>query len=604
MRGGDKPLDRGTGVVCASFGAQGEWLSLGRAHPAEGFIELSGAPPFDERLRGRPADVRRYRALLANESSSFLWLEGLGDGVTLSVEVGGAPGSESLEQQLVAHWTGAGSRPAALRLRFRGRLDRPALAMITEAGSGSVRPLEPNLLAADGGELRVRAAGLSAEAVMRVQARGIPPATWRLSGDGAEMPLEWPAGESEFRLDISCSLRVAGTAPAARRPTAGEQKHALPLAAGLLVPATLRAELRRIGDRALAYVTQCTALQVAPGRLAILTDHRLLPLSWTRDAYFQALLLLRAGRSELVEDHLRWLWLDCHRPTATWARSHHADGRRKDEVYQADQQLYPLLELADFWRTAGRLPTLGNGSGDHQTWSGLAADVLDDLLARLAEHELLPTDENAADDPAGLPFVLANQILAWHTLTRLGELAEVLRLPHGLDKAARRLAAATRRHFTLLGPAGHLWAYAVDGKGGSELYHDANDVPTAFAALWGFCSADDADWRGTMDFAFGPANPAYAAGPLGGLGSRHTPGVWSLGLIQQWVVHSLTGEKAAAEAVVRRLVDCAMSDGSLPEASDSHTGRLLARPWFAWPGALLGALLPADDSQATPVPAG
>jgi hypothetical protein len=31
-------------------------------------------------------------------------------------------------------------------------------------------------------------------------------------------------------------------------------------------------------------------------------------------------------------------------------------------------------------------------------------------------------------------------------------------------------------------------------------------------------------------------------------------------------------------------------DGLLPETDDSGTGRWLARPWFAWPGAALAAL--------------
>ena len=31
--------------------------------------------------------------------------------------------------------------------------------------------------------------------------------------------------------------------------------------------------------------------------VVLLTDHRILPLSWTRDAYYQALLLLATGQS-------------------------------------------------------------------------------------------------------------------------------------------------------------------------------------------------------------------------------------------------------------------------------------------------------------------
>jgi hypothetical protein len=60
------------------------------------------------------------------------------------------------------------------------------------------------------------------------------------------------------------------------------------------------------------------------------------------------------------------------------------------------------------------------------------------------------------------------------------------------------------------------------------------------------------------------------------------------------VARSLSGQPALAEAALRRLVACALADGSLPEASDPATARVMARHWFAWPGALLGWLLPAQ----------
>jgi uncharacterized protein len=149
------------------------------------------------------------------------------------------------------------------------------------------------------------------------------------------------------------------------------------------------------------------------------------------------------------------------------------------------------------------------------------------------------------------------------------------------------------------GPSGRMWAYAVDATGGRVAYHDANDVPTAMAPLWGFCTADDPLWLATMRFAFSPANPGYVEGRFRGLGSRHTPGTWPLGVIQEWVAWSLAGDELAATRALERLAALAFADGSLPEASDPDTGRALARHWFAWPGALLGALLEgaelADD---------
>ena len=604
MRGGDKPLDRGTGVICASFGSGGEWLSLGRAHPTAGFVELSGAPPFDESWRGQRELVRRYRAGLATDGSAYLQLAGVAEGVRLVAGVETAAGSDSIEQRLRLRRP-VGAESGTLRLLFAGRLGRPALAMITEAATPQPAPPTANLLSASGSELRLLAPELASEATVSVEAGQavLPDDGWRVEGERAEFRLAWPAEEVELAFVVRCRLLVGGPAPVAG--PAGEAAGRLPEpvagrlpqpVAGVHVPSELRPALERIHRGALASVRGCTALRVAPGRVAILTDHRLLPLSWTRDAYFQALLLLRAGDTDRVADHLRWLWLDCRRPNGWWGRSHHADGRRKDEVYQVDQQLYPLLELADYKRATGRLPDLRDGPSAAGGWNELVGEVVEGLLDRLSDTGLLATDENAADDPAGLPYLLANQILAWHSLRRLAELSAVLPAVAGREEVGERLRRSTLSRFRLPGPTGELWAYAVGSGGESQLYHDANDVATALAPAWGFCSVADPAWLATMDFAFSSHNPAYAAGHYGGLGSDHTPGVWPLGLAQEWLARSLAGHHAAAARALRRLTACAFSDWSLPEASDPATGRALARHWFAWPGALVSALLPDEPA--------
>ena len=44
----------------------------------------------------------------------------------------------------------------------------------------------------------------------------------------------------------------------------------------------------------------------------------------------------------------------------------------------------------------------------------------------------------------------------------------------------------------------------------------------------------------------------------------------------RFVLDAIGGEKVLAAA---------LWDGSLPEASDPHTGAPISRPWFGWPGA-------------------
>jgi hypothetical protein len=89
-----KPLDVGNGQVCASFTADGSWLSLGCPHPARGFVELTGAPPFEEAWRGQPDAVRRYRQELTLAANAALRLTGVPEvvpdaGPSCSVTAGG-----------------------------------------------------------------------------------------------------------------------------------------------------------------------------------------------------------------------------------------------------------------------------------------------------------------------------------------------------------------------------------------------------------------------------------------------------------------------------------------------------------------------------------
>jgi len=257
----------------------------------------------------------------------------------------------------------------------------------------------------------------------------------------------------------------------------------------------------------------------------------------------------------------------------------------KDAAFQADQQLYPLLELADFQRTTWMLP--GRRAG---LWWGRKVAELWDALP-VGEHGFVASEENPADDASELPFPLSTQILYWLAATRMEELSEVLRVEHDFGATARALAGAVAQHFEVDGPLGRQWAYEIDGRGAHRLYHDANDLPTALAPLLGFCDAGDPVWAATMRFALSEHNPGYCAGPFGGLGSGHTLGTWTLGDVQEWVAASLLGERDAAERALARLLAVAGPDGLLPEAYDPLTGGAPVRHWFAWPGAALATLL-------------
>lgn len=559
-----RPIDRGNGLVAGSVGAAGQLLQLGTAHPRHGFVELSAAPPFDEADRFDPDAVRAYRGLLTDDTLAVLRLDAPTARVHAMTWV--VPGERAIHLGWQLRGTGSAM------LRFAGRLQPPVLAEITEAGVRDPVPA-PTIVRLDGARLIATAAELPATGIVTVASRpAAAAASWRV--DGAQPTLHVEC-DGQVTVEACCELVPVADAMPRAACAAGPR---------LVVPDQLRAELERLREVAVRYVAECTALRVSDDAVCLLADHRLLPLGWVRDAYYQAQLLLTAGSSPLVAAHLRWLWTRAERRGDRWVRSYLPTGAAKDMRFQADQQLYPLLELADYVRATGSLP--------HQTarWSELVRDAWNALPV----HDGLAwTEENAADDLQPLPYLASVQLLRAHTAARLQqlEISGVIDTGIDFDGAAAESRAALEERFVIDGPAGPMWAYAVDAVGNARSYHDANDLPTALAPLWELLPADDPVWRSTMQFAFSTDNPGYAPGRFGGLGSLHTPGTWPLGDVQEWVWASLSDDWPRAERVLTRLVRAAYPDGMLPEAYDVATCHPTARAWFAWPGAVLGALL-------------
>jgi hypothetical protein len=305
----------------------------------------------------------------------------------------------------------------------------------------------------------------------------------------------------------------------------------------------------------------------------LLTDHMLLPLSWNRDAYFVARALLSAGQRDVVRRHLLWTFETAERLNGMWVRCYTANGRVKDPAFQLDQQLYPLLELAEY-----ALET-----GDNETFARLRPHVEGALAAletrRTADALLFSTDETSADDPIALPYALSSHILLWRTLSKLAALGAA---GHWTDRIAP-LHETVQQIFVTEHDGCRLYAYAADGAGRFHFYHDANDFPLALAPAWGFVSADDPVWTATVEFAFSEANQGgvYA----GQLGSVHTPAPWPLGDVQDLIIAQALNDKRRADRARARLRRAAQPDGGLSEAYDAETGEVISRHWFAWPNA-------------------
>ena len=309
---------------------------------------------------------------------------------------------------------------------------------------------------------------------------------------------------------------------------------------------------------------------------------------------------LRPYLEDIFRKHLVWVYDTAQMPSGHWARCYLTNGVPKDDIFQLDQQCYPLLELAEF------ADLVDGNSGDLHLITRLAREI-DPILENLAKHRcadksrdiwLFETDETPGDDEVVFPYHFSSHILLWHTLKSLGRLQDrvgenIIRTP--VNDWADRVHAATLKHFIARpedGPS--MFAYLTSTTGSYQFYHDANDLPTILAARWGFCESTSPEWRNTIDFAFSNRNKEgyYPSGPFGGLGSVHTRDPWPLGDGQALTLAvDGFGSNFRLDQVLDKLYRATQWDGMFSEAVDGQSGGVSSKHWFSWPGSFIGYIL-------------
>lgn len=615
-----KPLDVGERGVAASVNSSGRLLVVSQGRPLHGAVNLTSAALFDERGRFDPDTVRRYRRRLSARNAASFGLRvdgmpvarqpprpagsarsGLIEGAIPLTPLGETRSSVTTFVPHPDDTAGARGvvqvldRTTCVQLRWTGpmRLERAPFPELTETHPLAPLRAESHPVVSEDG-IVLHSPELEWAVALEGDFTGTPRAVRRGKGFQVDAPLAQDAQVVALGL---------GSAPDEATEAA---RYLVSNAEPLLEAETRRWQQRWSGfpetpidlvaRRGLSYVVACCAVPVGE-TICLVTDHRILPLAWTRDGYFMARALLDWHRSggpgeavQLVRRHLAWLFDVAERPEGWWARAHMVGGQRKDLAFQLDQQLYPLVELVDYIETTGDREPLTQ-------FATAISGVLDAIEARRADRACLySTEESPQDDILKLPYETSNQILAWHAFQRLHRIGVGGgRLRHLAEKIASDI-----RRFQVIdaGYGRQRFAYATDLIQGVVDYHDANDMPMALAPAWGFCSETDPVWVETMRFAFSPENPGFFPGPRGGLGSLHTPAPWPLGQVQAYRARSSTGDLEGMETAAQALRDAALWDGSLPEATDPRSARPRSRPWFGWPAASVASAVFNEDSGA------
>jgi hypothetical protein len=582
-------VDVGNGIVSGTLTPSGRWLSLGIAHPVHGRVELTTMDPF---TGGRfdQSEVRAYRESLADpDRPSF--------------------GFDLLDTEPTSVWLAEDSFPSAIVDRPEGRLE--SIVVAPTGRSGAIQIVRVKAKTEIRGPTWTSTMRLARAEYTQLTAGGALPDAHTHNRTSMHQRDDWP--DSLFLLEDRALGAAATIAATYAEIGAGSETAAiLVVALGLdpLATMTEAHELARDAEalvekqlndrrqlwtglgldspaaqpvrRGVSYAIDCAASRTGDV-VAMLADHQILPLVWTRDAYYVCRALLAVGPRDpritaIVDGFIRWMFEAAETVDGWWPRASLASGAAKDPAFQLDQQLWPLLLIADRAR-------LGGDTSARERYAGSCVNVIDRLLAARTPFGLVATAETPADDPLVQPYHFSSHVLLWRVLAEFNH------------PAASEVRDATLRHFTSEGR----FAYAIAGPDAANArhYHDANDFPTVFAPGWGFCSADDPRWRATIDFGWSIANEGYFAGTLAGLGSVHTRHPWPLGDLQEIVLARATNDAPRELRAKERMTQVETWDGLLPEAYDETSGAVASRHWFAWPAALR-ALLEREGMLTAP----
>lgn len=601
---GYKPLDfGGNGGITGSIDRYGRITAINMYHNKHGYVTLTAAEPFPEDQRYNPQVVREYRRSLVdldgfglhfdlNIIKTEAWmLEDAIPHIRLTFENGATAECttfvpENNPKGLLQLWQFSGHE---VPMRWSGRvsLQRAAYTQLTEGG-----PIFPPRVEVDVTYDRNML-------IMENPALDWAAAISYLTGhkeleenaDGS-MDVDIPVPYHNSDRFVCFAIGFGATADMATQQSQilyndwAFRSDITKLLEYTLQTWNMRWDgwrsssngLDKLVRHGLAYSLFCAV--PVDGTVCLITDHQLLPLSWNRDAYYVARVLLawRPEFSDLVRRHLLWLFEVAERQDHLWGRSYLVSGKIKDPAFQLDQQIFPLLELAKYVEVTGDVVTL-------RRLEPHIAPITYALLRREVPNTgLFPTEETPADDPVEMPYHLSSHMLLWHTLRKLGK--QLNERP--MLSISERVYRAIWKHFVVEKDGKKIFAYLTDGYGNHQCYHDANDIPLALAPIWNFCQSDDPVWRNTIDFAFSEANEGgFYAGECGGLGSIHTRATWPLGDVQEFIIAQILGDQDRLDRVSERLLKAAQWDGALSEAYDPHTARVVSRHWFSWTGAAL-----------------
>lgn len=205
-----------------------------------------------------------------------------------------------------------------------------------------------------------------------------------------------------------------------------------------------------------------------------------------------------------------------------------------------------------------------------------------------------------SDDATTLPFLIPANAMA---AVELENIAKILAIPGkpftdvATAMEARELAAEIRAAIQKYAVVQNnilqqsLFAYEIDGAGGTLFMDDAN-IPSVLSLPYlGFLEKDDKIYQNTRKFLLSERNPFFFAGTAGeGIGGPHVGEyyIWPMSILMRALTSNSDDEIMSCLETLK-----ATHAGTyfMHESFNMNNASDFTRPWFAWANSLFGELL-------------
>ena len=369
---------------------------------------------------------------------------------------------------------------------------------------------------------------------------------------------------------------------------------------------------KQLAAECIARLFDQAATQLDEGRVFISTGD--IDAMWLRDSSFQVKPLLRFCSESLVADFVRGVistqafYISIDPYANAFNISANSNRWHKDFEDQSPwvfERKWEIDSLASFLDVSLGLAE-ATGSHDHlnDAWWLTAASVVDVFERELShnpesyvftrpkapKHDwLFPEGRGAdfencgliwsafrpSDDACELPFNIPQNAYAAAQLGRLARLANP-ELASRCKRLAESICAAIEKFAVVDG----IFAYEIDGRGGTLKTDDAN-IPSLLSLPYlGFCAVDDSRYLATRRFVLSEANAWFFTGSQAShIGSPHTGQgrVWPLAMAMEII----TSEKVELKKLTN-LTNLAKRSNGLHESVEVNDVSDFTREWFNW----------------------